>query len=73
MADKEARGDGRQRQAGVTHAVRRGEEEGFKKRGGKRLNVTQVTTVFLKEHVFQNIHSDLPKTKLERYTKKPKM
>lgn len=27
MADKEARRDGRQRQAGVTHAVGRGEEE----------------------------------------------
>lgn len=37
MADKEARGDGRQRQAGVTHAVgrvKRRKEDFFKKRGG---------------------------------------
>lgn len=41
-----------------THAVGRGEEEEgrvFKeKRGGKRLNVTQVTTVFLKEKFLKN-------------------
>lgn len=71
MADKEARGDGRLRQAGVTHAVGRGREEGgrflffLKKKGGKKAKCYRSHHRFSKRKR-KKIHLDLPKTKLER-------